>query len=450
MNKKYYIAGFSALLLFIAFFVLIEVDLKKTSTLNKLLNSINNEQQYIKEAPEIKELKIKNVLDRTQDFKSFLREDPRVRRGTQQVYEELIFTDYVFCCNEISWSELGNKPLGYIEVYKDYLIFVTGYGDIFTIKNSDLGIKENVFLNRKSTNIENIIKNKSIFDKEMDGIRGIDVFNNSLYISYMEKTDGCYSIHVLVGDLNNKEIEFKKFFEPLDCIDPTEEEFFAAAAGGGKIEITKNGSVYLTVGNFEAYDKSQNIDSIFGKIIKIIDLHNYEIISIGHRNPQGLSEVRNSNFLISTEHGPWGGDEVNLINKEKILNFGWPQASYGRHYEEIDNQKLKDIAPLMKPHKEYGFEEPIYWVDYSPFGISDIIINYFSEKNNSFYLGTLNRNYIYKITFSNDFKEVTEIKSISTSNRLRDMTYDQKNKRYLVLYEQPPKLTVIEEIQKNE
>ena len=82
----------------------------------------------------------------------------------------------------------------------------------------------------------------------------------------------------------------------------------------------------------------------------------------------------------------------------------------------------------MKPHKEYGFEEPIYWVDYSPFGISDIIINYFSEKNNSFYVGTLNRNYIYIITFSNDFKEVTEIKSISTSNRLRDMTYDQKNK----------------------
>ena len=281
----------------------------------------------------------------------------------------------------------------------------------------------------------------------MDGIRGIDIFNNHLYVSYMEKINQCYSINVLIGDLKNEEIKFEKFFEPSECLDERGDEPLAYAAGGGKIEITKDGTVYLSVGNFEAYSKSQDPKSIYGKIIKILGIQSYEIVSLGHRNPQGLSETNDSNYLISTEHGPWGGDEINLINKQEVLNFGWPLVSYGRHYEEIDNEKLKDIAPLKKPHKDYGFEEPIYWVDYSPFGISDIIINHFREESNSFFVGTLNKNHIYEITFTNGYKNISEINSIRSSNRLRDMTYDQKNKRYVVLFENPAILTTIERVQ---
>ena len=57
---------------------------------------------------------------------------------------------------------------------------------------------------------------------------------------------------------------------------------------------------------------------------------------MGHRNPQGLFVDQNK-IVLSTEHGPWGGDEINLIPFEKIynneiLNFGWPISSYGEHY----------------------------------------------------------------------------------------------------------------------
>jgi len=82
---------------------------------------------------------------------------------------------------------------------------------------------------------------------------------------------------------------------------------------------------------------AQDGKSIYGKILKIKkrellknnnDKIEYEIFSIGHRNPQGL--VRINGKIFSTEHGPQGGDEINLIKKNN--NYGWPLESYGTRY----------------------------------------------------------------------------------------------------------------------
>ena len=54
----------------------------------------------------------------------------------------------------------------------------------------------------------------------------------------------------------------------------------------------------------------------------------YNIFSLGHRNPQGL--VVKDDFIFSLEHGPQGGDELNIILKGK--NYGWPITSYGTRY----------------------------------------------------------------------------------------------------------------------
>ena len=58
---------------------------------------------------------------------------------------------------------------------------------------------------------------------------------------------------------------------------------------------------------------------------------------MGHRNPQGLFFDKENNFILETEHGPQGGDEINLIeiskiNKDKIQNYGWAISSAGEHY----------------------------------------------------------------------------------------------------------------------
>ena len=78
-----------------------------------------------------------------------------------------------------------------------------------------------------------------------------------------------------------------------------------------------------------------------------------EIWSYGHRNPQGLYWDSETSNLWSIEHGPRGGDEINLIQKGK--NYGWPVISYGKEY-------WGPIAVGEGTHKE-GMEQPVkYYV----------------------------------------------------------------------------------------
>ena len=74
---------------------------------------------------------------------------------------------------------------------------------------------------------------------------------------------------------------------------------------------------------------AQDLSSNLGKIL-FLDLKNLSttIFSIGHRNPQGL--YNDNGIVISTEHGPRGGDEINIISRDN--NYGWPISSYGEPY----------------------------------------------------------------------------------------------------------------------
>ena len=116
--------------------------------------------------------------------------------------------------------------------------------------------------------------------------------------------------------------------------------------GGGKLALSshedKNG-LLLTVdvfggslidadSRFQAENIAQLDEFIFGKIL-FIDFasKNYEIFSTGHRTPQGL--IVDKDIILSTEHGPRGGDEINLINRNN--NYGWPISSYGTKYESL-------------------------------------------------------------------------------------------------------------------
>ena len=122
---------------------------------------------------------------------------------------------------------------------------------------------------------------------------------------------------------------------------------------------------------------AQDEKSSFGKILKLnTQSKEYEILSLGHRNPQGLFYNPSKDFILSTEHGPDGGDEINLnFNTKIIKNFGWPISSYGEHYggkgspENINKYKK---YPLHKSHKDHNFVEPLKF--FSPsIGISQLV-----------------------------------------------------------------------------
>ena len=92
---------------------------------------------------------------------------------------------------------------------------------------------------------------------------------------------------------------------------------------------------------------AQNKNSTTGKIL-LIDKNSrkYEVISLGHRNPQGLQYLKEFNIVINSEHGPKGGDEINFnqLFTDLPKNFGWPISSYGTPYDK----KKKIIKNLIK------------------------------------------------------------------------------------------------------
>jgi glucose/arabinose dehydrogenase len=108
--------------------------------------------------------------------------------------------------------------------------------------------------------------------------------------------------------------------------------------------------------------EAQNPDSDFGKILKIdLRTSTKSHVSIGHRNPQGLT-ITASGAMYATEHGPQGGDELNLIVPGK--NYGWPIETYGAHYGKYD-------WPVQTRNAK-AFERPVLaWVP--SIGVSNLI-----------------------------------------------------------------------------
>jgi glucose/arabinose dehydrogenase len=162
-------------------------------------------------------------------------------------------------------------------------------------------------------------------------IKDIFIFNNKVFVSYTEEINqDCWNTSIIYGNMNYENIKFKKLFSPKECIHSRDniDNEFNAHQSGGRIISFNDSHILLSIGEYRNRHLAQNSKSINGKIIKInIDNGNYEIISMGHRNPQGLYFDKENNFILATEHGPNGGDEINLIDvdeikKDKIQNYG--------------------------------------------------------------------------------------------------------------------------------
>ncbi len=131
----------------------------------------------------------------------------------------------------------------------------------------------------------------------------------------------------------------------------------SSTASGGKLATDGADKIYLTVGDYliDVPPVAQDPNSSFGKIFEIdISTQKAKKLSMGHRNPQGLVFTK-AGALLSTEHGPSGGDELNLITEGS--NYGWPTVTLGTEYGTYG---WKDDA-LVGRHT--GFQAPLFaWV----------------------------------------------------------------------------------------
>lgn len=126
--------------------------------------------------------------------------------------------------------------------------------------------------------------------------------------------------------------------------------------GGGHLAVQGPDKIYLSVGDYENDPTvSQNVNSKMGKIFEInLNTRNVKMVSLGHRNPEGLI-VTTDGTLLSTEHGPSGGDELNLIVEG--ANYGWPIVTLGTGYNRYDWRGTESVG------KHDGYQAPVFaWV----------------------------------------------------------------------------------------
>lgn len=133
---------------------------------------------------------------------------------------------------------------------------------------------------------------------------------------------------------------------------------------GSRLVFDRDGYLFITLGENNDRPTAQDLDKLQGKVVRIFpdgrvpDDNPFvgqsgvrpQIWSYGHRNPQGAALNPWNGTLWENEHGPHGGDEVNIIERGK--NYGWPLATHGINYslQPIPEAKGKSVEGAVDPH----------------------------------------------------------------------------------------------------
>jgi aldose sugar dehydrogenase len=182
--------------------------------------------------------------------------------------------------------------------------------------------------------------------------------NRLVYLSYVHGREKGSSLRVMRARLSRDHarlIAGKVIFESSAA--EKDEQY------GGRLAVTRDGHLFLTIGDRWEQDRAQRLDDHLGTIIRIrtdgsVPTDNPfhgrndakpEIWSYGHRVSQGLAFDEERGDLYAVEHGPMGGDELNLIRPGR--NYGWPVITHGLGY---------DGKPIGEGKVKEGMEQPVH------------------------------------------------------------------------------------------
>ena len=240
--------------------------------------------------------------------------------------------------------------------------------------------------------------------------------NNTIYLSFSKaKTvDGkiLSTTAVVRARLDGTSLQDQKeIFEALPYLS-TRHHY------GSRLEFGRDGYLYISVGDrgqhMPALQSPQLLSNHGGKIHRIKDDGSIpadnpfvgqagkmeSIFSYGHRNPQGMAMHPVTGEIWTHEHGPRGGDEINISRKG--LNFGWPLISYGINY---------DGTILTPKTAEAGLEQPLhYWVpSIGPSGMTFVKGDRYPAWKGDIMLGSLRFQYLSRCVFKDGKFQKEEI-----------------------------------------
>jgi len=243
--------------------------------------------------------------------------------------------------------------------------------------------------------------------------------NGWIYLAYSYKSGMGGHTAILRAKLKNYElVEKQTLFKGIETV-------MVGVHFGGKMAFGPDGKLYFSVGERGSKDNAQTLENNSGKIHRINDDGSIptdnpyvstnnarpEIWTHGNRNPQGLAFNPFTNELWAHEHGPRGGDEVNIIKKG--TNYGWPKITYGINY----NGSIITADTALP-----GLAQPIhYWnPSIAPSGLAFLNTDIYSGWKGNMMVGALSFASLYRCEISeNDVLHVERL--LAGDGRIRDV-----------------------------
>ena len=255
--------------------------------------------------------------------------------------------------------------------------------------------------------------------------------NGWVYLSYVAALGGGTSTHVGRGRLEGEHLQD---FEVLFKAEPfgTEAKHF-----GSRLIFDREGHLFISLGDRGERLRAQKLADHNGSLIRLnadgsipkdnpfVDRDDAKpaIYSYGHRNIQGMALHPQSGQLWLNEHGPRGGDEINIPQAGK--NYGWPLITYGREYH----------GPSIGPAEKPGLEQPIYqWTpSIAPSGMAFYTGEAFPRWRGNAFVGALALTHLNRLTLEGN-KVVAEERLLDDAGlRIRTVAQGPDGLLYLLV-----------------
>ena len=193
---------------------------------------------------------------------------------------------------------------------------------------------------------------------------------------------------------------------------------------GCRLVFDNDKKLFISLGDRTKQDESQSTDNHFGVVVRVnddgsvpadnpfVDGKAPEIFSYGHRNVQGMALHPENGAVWTHEHGPKGGDEVNILAKGD--NYGWPKITYGVNY---NGSSITDKTAMD------GMRQPLtYWdPSIAPSGMAFYTGDQFPEWKGNLLVGSLKFRYLNRLTLDGDKVLAQEELLKERNERIRDV-----------------------------
>jgi glucose/arabinose dehydrogenase len=257
--------------------------------------------------------------------------------------------------------------------------------------------------------------------------------NALVYLSFADRGDGGYGTAVLRGRLVGESLQ------GVEVIYRQQPKSRGGRHFGSRLVFDQAGFLYVTQGDRGEQDRAQHLDDLAGKVLRVHDDGRIpkdnpfvgragarpEIFTLGNRNVQGAALHPVTGELWSHEHGPQGGDEVNVLRAG--VNYGWPVITYGANY----GTGTKIGEGTAKP----GMAQPLhYWVpSIAPSGMAFYTGDRFTRWKGDLFVGALRDQMLVRLRLDGE-KVVKEERMLQgTPGRIRDVRQGPDGLLYLLV-----------------